>query len=119
MESIPGHGEGHIRIDTQGQRLLLPLEPIAVPPVATAIGSHEKMQAAAIGDLPRLLSAFGAANLSIREHLLALLDPPESRYQQIYQQNREVVREAPRLPKTQNTLFLRDSPSFLRLPETA
>jgi hypothetical protein len=77
------------------------------------------MQAAAVRDLPGLLSAFGVANLSIGEHLLALFGLPESRYQQIYQQDRELVIAAPRPLETQNALFLSSFLSFLRLPEMA
>jgi hypothetical protein len=65
------------------------------------------MQAAAVRDLPGLLTAFGAANLSIGEHLLVLFGLRESRYQQIYQQDRELVSAAPRPFETRNTLFLR------------
>ena len=58
-------GEGDIRVDAQRQRLLLAVEAIVVSPVAATVGCHENMQAAAVRDLPGLLSAFGAANLSI------------------------------------------------------
>ena len=51
------HSEGDVRIDAQRQRLLLAVEAIVVPPVATTVGCHEKMQAAAVRDLPGLVSA--------------------------------------------------------------
>ena len=111
--------EGDVRVDAQSQRLLLPVEAIVVPPVAATVGCHEKMQAAAVRDLPGLLSACGAANLSIGEHLLVLFGLSKSRYQQIYQQDREVVSAVPRSPETQNALFLGAFSSFSRSLETA
>ncbi len=45
LVSRPRHGEGDIRVNPQSQRLLLPVEAIAVALIAATVGCHEKMQA--------------------------------------------------------------------------
>jgi hypothetical protein len=115
----PCHRKSDVRIDAQRQRLLLAVESIAIPPVAATVRCYEQMQSTAVRDLPRLLRAPGAANLSIGEHLLVLFGLPESRYQQIYQQGREAVRAVTRPLETLKSLFLRYFLPVSRSPEMA